>query len=187
MLPLRQLLSFSLASLLLGFLLGLYLPSCSEKKGSAELTAVKDIPKTEVKMDEKATVKGLNEDVLLEKKIISKDIAKDDNREVTAAAVLKDDSGTTNITSVINPHTGESEIVAKRSVVEWMSRNELGVGVTGGTLGLGEELEYRRVFARVWKFYPDLRINVWRWESGPRLDDDHRYDAQISALATLRW
>jgi len=181
----KQLLSFSLVSLLIGFALGLYIPSCSEKKVDG-LTAEKDVPKTLISM-ETDTIQGLDEKVLLERHAVSKEIAKDDSKQVTAAATLKDDSGTTHISSIIDTKTGESEIFALRSKAEWMSRNELGVGVTGGSLGLGEEIEYRRVFARVWKFYPDVRINVWRWEAGPRLDDGYRYDAQISTLLTLRW
>jgi hypothetical protein len=174
-----------LVSLLIGFGLGLYIPSCSEKKVDG-LTAQKDVPKTLISM-ETDTIQGLDEKVLLERHAVSKEIAKDDTKQVTAAATLKDDSGTTHISSVIDTKTGESEIVALRSRAEWMSRNELGVGVTGGTLGLGEEIEYRRVFARVWKFYPDVRVNVFRWEAGPRLDSGHRYDAQLSTLLTLRW
>ena len=182
----KQLLSISLVSLLIGFGLGLYIPSCSEKKGSVDLTAEKEVPRTIVSM-ETDTIQGLDEKVLLERKAVSKEIAKDDSKQVTAAAALKDDSGTTHISSVIDTKTGESEIVALRSRAEWMNRNELGLGLTGGSLGLGYEMEYRRVFARVWRFYPDVRVNGWKWVSGPRLDQGYRYDAQISTMLTLRW
>ncbi len=176
----------ALVFFVLGLVLGLSLSRCS---GPESPKAVSSVDSQVAKHDVTtiAPIKALDKAELAKRGIIPKSAIRNPQSEVLATATVKDIGGTRHIAEVLDTKTGESILVDRRPLAELMHSNEFGAGFTAGSLGAGYGLDYRKTFARIWKFYPDVRLQGWQWTSGPRLSDGHRYDGQASAFLTLRW
>ena len=135
----------------------------------------------------KGPLKIYNKDELKAAKVIPKQVASDTGKQVTATGTLHDDSGTTHVSSVLDEKSGQSVIMKERPTAETFLAHEIGIGYSVGSLGAGPALRYRGTFGRVWGLYGEAQVEGWRWQWGPRLDDDHRYDGQVSAFVTHRF
>ncbi len=176
----------ALVFFVIGLVLGLSLTRCSRPESPKAIRSVdSQVAKHDITMT--APIKALDKNKLARMGIIPKSTINNPQSEVLATATVKDISGTRHIAEVLDTSTGESVLEERRPLAELMHTNEFGAGFTAGSLGAGYGLDYRKTFARLWKFYPDVRLQGWQWTSGPRLSDGHRYDGQASAFMTLRW
>ena len=140
-----------------------------------------------VTVTSQAPLQGLNKAEAKKAGLISKDVAKNKDKAVLAAGTVSDDSGTSTVAAVLNTTDGSTALEVQRQLSEWMNRHEIGLGGTTGTLGTGGAFSYRKTFGRATSLYGDVRLDAWKWQFGPRLDDGHKYDGQVSALATWRF
>ena len=148
-------------------------------------SADSSVPKHDVVT--KKPIQALDKKALAKVVGIPSAIVKDDKKEILATGNTSGDSGTSTVSAVLDSTTGMTVIVEKRPFAEWMNKSEIGIGYTIGSLGMGYAAEFRQTFARVWNIYPNVRAEIWQWDSGIRKDEGHRIDAQATAFITWRF
>ena len=137
---------------------------------------------SQVTVTVKVPLKGLDKKQAQEAGMISKDVAKDDDKAVLASGHIADDSGSREVSAVLNVKDGQTQIVEKRPFMEKMNRFEIGIGYgfeSGDTAKVGQ---FRATVGRVDRVYFTGQIEVFDVD---RTDNRHPWNAV--ALVNLRF
>jgi len=135
----------------------------------------------------KGPLKVYDKGKLEDRGVIPESVKDDSSKVVTATGTIKNESGTTHVSSVLDDNTGQSVIIKDRPAAEFMSAQEIGMGYTIGSLGSGFSGRYRYTAARLWGVYAEAQLEAWNWQSGDRLNTGHSIDGQATAFITYRF
>ena len=128
----------------------------------------------------KVPQQGIDKSTLQAEGYISKETAKDERKEITAAAEIKDGSGTRKITSQEDTDTGKTIIVQQRPLSEFLTSNALGIGAGFRPEGFFKEVYYRRDLSRLWDFYVSADAHLYFLDAG-------RHDWQVGVKGEYRF
>ncbi len=128
----------------------------------------------------KRPMRALDKPVLKKEGFISKEVEMDATREVTAAAVIVDDSGRHRVTNQVNIDSGQSVLIQQRPAAEFLSRNAIGIGAGFRQAGFFKEVYYRRDLGRVWDCYLLVGGDLYFLDNG-------KHDYQAWVKTEYRW
>ena len=176
--PLHSLKGYALVGVIcffVGAVLGFFGPSCADRKTTGILpsidsqVAVHDV-KTEV------PVKALDKQELKRRSAISRAVADNKDAEVMATGHILDSSGSRTVAAVLDTKTGDTQLIQKRPLAEWMHRWEagLGYGLVDGNIAKGAQARYN--FGRIWEAYGTVQAEAFDVD---RADNRHPWTLMI--------
>ncbi len=122
--------------------------------------------------------KAYDKGQLQDRGVISKKTARDPGKEVTAAATIKDDSGTRHVAAELDVKTGVTTLTEKRPFMETMSRWEAGVGYGLYEGDTAQGAQVRWTFGRARMLYGSAQVEAFQVD---RINDRHPWTAMIWA------
>ncbi len=110
------------------------------------------------------TVRVLDKPALEKAGFIPKTVAENKQQEVTASAVVKDDSGTRKISAIMDMGTGSTELVQKRPLMEMLHSNEIGLEAGVSSKGVvGEGVYWDHEWTRVGSVFLSSTVSLDRF------------------------
>lgn len=166
-----------IAGFLLALLLALGVWCCqSNAPGKPLSNAAEGVSMHDAKLQ--VPVKAYDKGQLKDRGVISKKTVRDPGKEVTAAATIKDDSGTRHVAAELDVKTGVTQLVEKRPFMETMSRWEAGVGCGLYEGDTAQGAQVRWTFGRAGMLYGSTQVEAFQVD---RVNERHPWIAMIWA------
>jgi hypothetical protein len=113
------------------------------------------------------------------KDAVPKGVVQNPQAEVLATGKVVDDSGSRTIAAVLDTETGDTALVQKRPLFEWMSASELGLGYGWGDDGEEKAVRVEHTFARIGGVYASAEGRI------QTNDEETRWSAML--WLNYRW
>lgn len=164
------------------FLIGLVAMYAAIHRGSDNPMPTGDagVPRHDVKMD--APVKALDKKVLKAKGAISGNTEQAKDKEVLATGNVETSDGSKTVAAVLDVKTGNAVLIEHQPFMEWISRQEIGVGYGLVDGDLARAVQYRFTFGRVWSLYGTVQAEAFQVD---RPQDRNPWN--VMAFMNYRW